>query len=53
MDNEIGQDLLDDIQAAAQDVQQQIKAEIRRNYILRIAGPLLVLAFLYMNRKGR
>ena len=53
MDNELGQDLLTDIQAAAQDVQQQMMAEIRRNYFLRIAGPILVLAFLYINRKGR
>lgn len=53
MDNELGQDLMRDIQEAAQDVQSQITTEIKRNYFLRIAGPLLVLAFLYMNRKGR
>lgn len=52
MRNDLGQDLLLDIQAAAQEVQSKIKSEIRRNYLLRAAVPLVILGFLWINRKG-
>ncbi len=51
--NDLGQDLMEDIQEAAKQFQEDLKSEIRRNYILRIAGPLLVAALFWINRKGR
>ena len=53
MDDQLGQELLRDVANAAQEVQSQIKSEVARNYLLRFAGPAVVLALLYFNRKGR
>ena len=51
--NDLGQDLMTDLRAVAETFQEDLKEEIRRNYFLRIAGPLLVAGLFWISRRGR
>ena len=51
MKNNVGQTLLDQMQDAAQDIQDDIRREYAASVFQQIAGPLLFAFILYINRK--